>query len=659
MRSSLKAGLVLLLALGVALLGVVYSIESLLSQAARPLHNNIPLDQKRKAIQTRDEANALSFFDARAEEEEDFTALHDHFQVDTAPQPAVATATAATAADGEEDLEAVFPLLAKPMSFGERQGHRKAHVLARELLRSSAAKSSPVLDLDSDAYVPFRSEFVRQEFRHLPRIIIEAEYFRFEDELGLISTEWTDEQVVSALQRLVDVYAQGNIQIRLRVGESLARVKLSRMRSLAYWFYVDYPRNPASLLSPKRLERKLLMDKVLGTEYVDLLKELDGERQGLFDFMMGWPEERTAWENVNVVGMYPSFYYQFMNGGGNLGCMRFRTGDCNTLRPIRLSKEESSRQEFAHCFRFGKKSGDEPAVRQWERYTFTAEMAIRLVAHEFGHSVRLRHAKVEGGGDGSGCQRVSDWDKTNLMHQVLKMAPAGHTCRVTGWPELAAKATYLTNEQIAQARANIKYDLRQSPTVEGAKQIGPSTEVLAESCAGEGVVQSFVPVSAMPVAGKIRRIRWKSASAFDTGDQVRVSTGRFENNQWRERAFQRAALHSLGSHVHQEQDVDLDVLEGESVVLSAESHLVDLRPQAHVYANPTVLGSDVANLLSAKQRDHPAISNLMSAKDQNSLYPNVSPVAPTRQQLVQVQSNGKLVWKTWSCARWVFNLDLA
>ncbi|KAH9256433.1 hypothetical protein BASA81_005347 [Batrachochytrium salamandrivorans] len=653
MRFSLRVGLVLLLALGAGLLGMVYSIEDLLSQAARPIHVNIPLDQKRQAIQTREEAKALAFFDARAEEE-DFTPIehHDHLNA--------ASKRPQTAGNSEEDPESVFPLLSKPMSFGERQGYRKAHVLARELLRSKAAiPNNPVLDLDSNAYVPFRSEFVRQEFKHLPRIIIEAEYFRFEDELGLISTEWTDEQVVSALQRLVNVYAQGNIQIRLRVEESLAKVKLSRMRSLAYWFYVDYPRNPTNQLSPKRLERKLLMDKVLGIEYVELLKELDGERQGLFDFMMGWPEERTAWENVNVVGMYPSFYYQFMNGGGNLGCMRFRTGDCNTLRPIRLSKEESPQQEFAHCFRFGKKSGDDPAVRQWERYNFTAEMAIRLVAHEFGHSVRLHHAKVEG--DGGGCQKVHDWDKTNLMHQVLRMAPAGHTCRVTGWPELAAKATYLTNEQIAQARANIKYDLRQSPTVLGAKQIGPSTEVLAESCSSVtgGTVQSFVPVPAMPASGKIKRIRWKSAAVFDLGDQVRISIGRFENNQWQERAFQLAALHSLGSHVHQEQDVDLDVVEGESVVLSAESHLVDLLPQSHVYANPTVLGSDVANLLPMKQRDHPTISNLMSAKDQNSLYPNVASFAPTRQQLVQIQSQGKLVWKTWPCAKWVFNLDLA
>jgi hypothetical protein len=248
------------------------------------------------------------------------------------------------------DKRQVLPQF-KTEEFGKYGAYREAHVAARLAGRPRVQPRSkrtlytfPVVEDVPVDLIPFNESRVAEFARHLPRLEAEVEYFRFEDELGLIDTGWTDEQVTLALTTLVDIWAQANIRIRMRLREALQRVRLSRKRSLAwvrmraqksrlttghrYWYYVDYPRGEHPETS-FRYARRAKMEQIIGKGFVERLRALDQERQGLFDWIVGWPEERTPWENEHVPGLFPTFYYFFMNGGGERGSVRFRSGDCS------------------------------------------------------------------------------------------------------------------------------------------------------------------------------------------------------------------------------------------------------------------------------------------------------------------------------------------
>jgi len=552
----------------------------------------------------------------------------------------------------------------KSRTFGVRHGHRLAHVEARRRPRPPSSKprrklANPVVEDDEDELLPFNSNLVRERFRSTPRVEMEAEYFRFEDDFGLIDTGWSDDEVLFALQRLVDIYAQANIRIRLRRSEALARVRLSRERSLAYWFYVDYPKRHLTN-STQRQQRKALMNRIIGKELVSLFEALDTERQGLFDFIVGWPEERTPWENANVVGMYPTFYYFYMNGGGEEGCMRFRTGDCNTPKTIRGVENDALN---VYCYRMDVRRGEDrgrteeiPIVRSWEGYNFTADMAIRLVAHEMGHAMKLKHPN-------RGCVQVSNWEQGNLMTQVMMLAGARQVCRVTGWPHLAAKATFLTDDQIATARDNVKRDLRETRPVSGSSRVGKTTEVRPTPCKSPrgspiiGFVASTLPV---PESGTITRVRWKSGRTFDSKDRIKISVGRMDRGStWRETRSEIVRPHSLGSHVHQEHDVTISVEKGDlvAILLMKTRDEEGLMPESHYYSDPDALAVDVVGEIPYSKRDHPTINHVISVIDKNALYPSVVPrAAAVEGSTIRTTEEG---WtSSEGCAEWIFNYDL-
>jgi hypothetical protein len=282
-------------------------------------------------------------------------------------------------------------------------------------------------------------------------------------------------------------------------------------------------------------------------------------------------------------------------------------------------------------------------------------MAVRLVAHEMGHAMKLTHPN-------SGCYQVRNWESTNLMSQVISLAPIGRTCRATGWPSRAARATYLSDDQINMAREALNKDLRETGIVDGATRVGKTTEVVAGFCDfGDHVLKGFAASSLpAPRDGTVLRVRWKSALAFTAQDRIKVSVGTFDykKNTWSESAKEIVTPHSLGEFVHQEHDVEIPILEGQFVALVLMSKRGAMVPQTHLFSDAEALSVDVVGEVPMRKREHPTINQVMSAIDSNTIYPGVTPRAnPVSNALVLTTGNRWISVQT--CAEWIFNYDLA
>ena len=103
-------------------------------------------------------------------------------------------------------------------AFGERNQYRASHEKAR------------FENKQMNDFLPFNETLVASSVRKSTRLEVEVEYFRFQDEFGLIDTGWDDFTVLSALQALVDIWAQANIWLKIRKSEALSYVTLSRQR---------------------------------------------------------------------------------------------------------------------------------------------------------------------------------------------------------------------------------------------------------------------------------------------------------------------------------------------------------------------------------------------------------------------------------------------
>lgn len=115
----------------------------------------------------------------------------------------------------------------KPWKKGEAVGKRNQYRSAHEQARFEGQQ---------DDFLPFNQTLVASSVKNAPRLEVEVEYFRFRDEFGLIDTGWDDHTVITALQSLVDIWAQANIWLKIRKSEALAFVNLSRQRKLGLPF---------------------------------------------------------------------------------------------------------------------------------------------------------------------------------------------------------------------------------------------------------------------------------------------------------------------------------------------------------------------------------------------------------------------------------------
>ena len=540
--------------------------------------------------------------------------------------------------------------------FGSRNELRPVRLARSQRLRPGKKFKDPVFGDPGDDLLPFREKYVSAHAKKLPRLQLEVDYLRLTDELGLVDTGWSDELVLSALQDLVDIWAQANIRLRIHRKEALQYVQLSRARSLAYWYYTDYPRgnltraldtvltgrarDNATHVAAARADlaereaRRAHMKSRIGSEQLARLRAIDTERQGLFDWIVGWPAERTPWEAKNVASIYPVFYYFYMNGGGERGATRVRAGDCKTVRyvdgwPVR-------------CLGFQPHPVLDSSLgpqfyRQWEKLNFTYGQAVRLLAHEMGHALGLRHPHLR---SGQTCKYYSSWSKGELMAQVRAVSVRGFRCRNSGFPYFARQSTFLTEDNVLEAREKVRWDLRQTPVVPGAQLVGGSTEQLSTSCkvAGAAKVIVFTQLPS-PVDGFVWRVRWKSSSATDAELLVAVVTevsarinqtaareGELDKHELSSRQFQVRSLSRILPHenyfVHHEHDVLLSIRKGDYVAIAAlNSRSRGIRIAQRVHKDDSVLVGDV--IPSARKSRHPMVADHMHSVDRNLAYPRV------------------------------------
>ncbi len=568
----------------------------------------------------------------------------------------------------------------------------------------------PVVDDPGNDLLPFNESYINPVAKYLPRLEFEVDYIRLVDESGLIDASWTDGELIQAMQRLVDVWAQANIRLRIHKNEILQKVYLAKYRALAYWIYVDWPRGnlTESLVALKELEAKAKLeaggvtttitsskkvkkskkteeddDNDGGSEatseesekqrdftkaYADVQERLDRrdfmrsafgddyllsrlfevaeERQGLLDWILGWPAARTPWEVSQLTTIYQSFYYFFMNGGGEPGAVRFRTGDCKTTKYIKLPQCQGKMQTMCEirCLNFMLKpinfgTEERGMVRSYERKDFTLAQAVRLVAHEFGHSFKLPHPSLR---SGQSCKYYKSWKDGELMTQIRAVAvKGGLKCRPLGYPNYAADATNIPDEAIMVARRYASKDLKQTPNVLGGKTIGLTTEQVSEECETlkkkqtRTVIFKDLPYPAQ--SGYIWRVRFKLSSAIKSRLVIAIVEPTEGNSEQQDKmkfkvlkVFQFKNQHD-NVQIHYEHDISSDMVlqPNQYVALSIDgndmklvSEYLSLSQQVIQFkgigtSQDLFVGQLKASGLSIVKNKHPKIERIMHPMDRS------------------------------------------
>lgn len=587
----------------------------------------------------------------------------------------------------------------------------------------------PVVDDPGNDLLPFNESYIKPVAKYLPRLEFEVDYIRLVDESGLIDASWTDDELIQAMQRLIDIWAQANIRLRIHKNEILQKVHLSKYRALAYWIYVDWPRGnlTESLVTLKELEAKAKLEasgisssttssskkvkKIKKTEeeeeggdnedgsestsdddsgnsekqrdfakaYADVQERLDRrdfmrsafgndyllsrlfevaeERQGLLDWILGWPAARTPWEVSQTTTIYQSFYYFFMNGGGEPGAVRFRTGDCKTTKYIKLPQCQGKMQALCEirCLNFMLKpinfgTEERGMVRSYERKDFTLSQAVRLVAHEFGHSFKLPHPSLR---SGQLCKYYRSWKDGELMTQVRAVAvKGGLKCRPLGYPNYAADATNIPDEAIMVARRYASKDLKQTPNVFGGKTIGLTTEQVSEECETlkkkqtRTVIFKDLPYPTQP--GYIWRVRFKLSSAIKSRLVIAIVEAVESNSEQQQqqkmkfkvlKTFQFKNQHD-NVQIHYEHDISSDMVlqPNQYVALSIDgndmklvSEYLSLSQQAIQFkgigtSQDLFVGQMKASGLSFVKNKHPKIEKIMHPMDRS-----LNPFTPSKE----------------------------
>ena len=99
----------------------------------------------------------------------------------------------------------------------------------------------PVLDDPGSEYLKFKAELVSSEFQNKPMLVYDLLLVRSADKFGLINDGYSVEEMRNIMQGVVDIFAAGNIYIRVALDEIQQIRQVSRMRSVAYATYVEGP----------------------------------------------------------------------------------------------------------------------------------------------------------------------------------------------------------------------------------------------------------------------------------------------------------------------------------------------------------------------------------------------------------------------------------
>jgi len=345
-----------------------------------------------------------------------------------------------------------------------------------------------------------RSPFLPYPGSGKPDLVFDLQVQRFVDDFNLIDDDLSVEELENIFSKVVLLFANFGVYVRID-GSDLSKLdRLDRGRSLDFLAYVEGP-------DKAELENRQLFNEddidfadwvkkkyrdfygfELLESIVNLPKDLKDAnyndnrysfQRNLFDWIIGFPHKRTPWELVNSAVFAPVFYFHAMNGECRVGRIGGRTSSCWEHRKPILDPDSGEFIKNATCRRFEGnlrlRASKNSYYRPHEMIRMRGKTAVRMFAHEIGHNFNLHHPA-------SACVSKNSWKEGNLMLQRRFVGLSSQKrCPATPVPE-QDDALFLSKGQIETIRNAIRHvDIRPSFPVNFARTIGETTLQLGSS----------------------------------------------------------------------------------------------------------------------------------------------------------------------------------
>lgn len=412
----------------------------------------------------------------------------------------------------------------------------------QEVNKINRLKARPILlpqfHDPGEAYLPFNKEYVKEYLMNGPDsslLYYDINIIRLNDKYGLINDKLNLTEITETFQKVVDIFAQANIYIRINKKDLRYIHSLPKTKSLAYLRYVEGPdlaeqmdlQKPKSLRiikNEKRIEYvewfQKEMRKVFPVPSFELLLRgpkstyttiFNSESKSdalniLSDWAIGYPYKLTPWDLAHGTTIFPVFYTHLKTGSvSSGGHIVSRTGSCFTFvdnldsnSPERkLNESDTSSKRYKNQFT-PKSFGIEPKKRvtckgfennlqkRFQSKTirpqqggdhFELEPYVmgRNFAHDLAHTMLQTHPRPV-------CTWFDSWEKGLLMHPPEFIAVKGEGGCGTNLHRKKFKAIDLSLKHIQNLRAFVKNrDIRQTQTLPNAITIGESTEQIGNS----------------------------------------------------------------------------------------------------------------------------------------------------------------------------------
>ncbi|CAK9095633.1 Aminodeoxychorismate synthase (ADC synthase) (4-amino-4-deoxychorismate synthase) (p-aminobenzoate synthase) [Durusdinium trenchii] len=554
-----------------------------------------------------------------------------------------------------------------------KQAQRQGQDLQR--LAGLPFKNPGVDDPGAD-YLAFDSSLVHARFRSEERLVYDLLVVRPSDKFGLIADTYSDQELRTLLQQVVDIFAVANVHVRIDLRDVQRRVSVSEKRAVAYLNYVEGQdanelklrasgRDPdAKPLQPHQQRFAELSQHAFGEPVVDWDTDRPGLRQmvmqDLLDWILGFPVLATPWDMVYSTAVFPVYFFHNMNGIGGSGRVVVRAGSC--WEKDKVLPETQGRRPSCRRFQSTAASRvklEEPVLRRYEKLRMAGRIASRLWAHEIGHQLSLHHPKK----GNKKCSLYPSWDKAQLMVQQRSVGIVGHSCSSLGHPD-QGRATRLTVEEMQSVRAFVqRMDIRPSATLPSGITLGPTTMQLGATAPpvsrklkkhvermhkGRGgklaVANCSLPQHTIAftglvpsTAGRVARLRWVPAAsargASRRSQQVEVLVLDPDGAALHGPAFpplkvagRSGALHIPSSvqHMHVELDLNepLEIHPGQILALTSSQ---PLNIDQQRYASARALFADV---VGERPFASGLVKKLLAAEDVPTMYPKVALAQP-------------------------------
>jgi len=317
---------------------------------------------------------------------------------------------------------------------------------------------------DEIEYLPFKKENILDDFKSLPRLYIDLFVYRQHDPyLGLIDDRLEDELLFSTYQRIVDLFAQANIHVRIDPTNFLSKRTLSRVEAEVYLKYYghlssqeSFKNQLNSIISRIQQAENIASDDVLGVQLLSF--SVDSH-----------PYKLSPWQLLNPVNIFPVYYFHKMNALARHRQIFVRSGNCHT-RPSPTFAFRNETISLPKC-----------PKRAIEALDLTSVVYSRLLSHELAHAAGNLQ---DGPNMCKTLENITSWDQVNLMTQHKYVGIVGHPCRGSGYKQ-EGQCIYLRVGQWLKVRRFLKeIDISPSPPISGATTIGDSTMQVGVHAAG-------------------------------------------------------------------------------------------------------------------------------------------------------------------------------